>query len=281
MWWHDLAIVTCLEMEILYDLRIMQESSYREFQQAFFDQMGEAQSLAALFDYLPDVYFYLKNADSRFVRVNESMVRTHGLTHEWEMVGKNDLDFHLPLLANQYMDEDRRVMESGKPLHSQVWLVPNSSGMLFWYVSSKIPIFDRAGKAIGIAGAMVRMDRVGSVVEPYREMTPAVAFVMNNYAEQISIRGLAKMTRLSLSQFDRKFKELFQMTPSDYIHRVRVNAARRMLEKSSDSIGVIAVECGFYDQSHFTKRFKRVVGLSPSVYRRQYGRKGAAGGGMK
>lgn len=257
----------------------MRESSYRELQRDFFERMAEAQSLAALFDYLPDVYFYLKDADSRFVKVNGPMLRAHGLAHEWEMVGKNDLDFHLPLLANQYVDEDRRVMESGKPLHSQVWLVPNSSGMLFWYVSSKIPIFDRAGKAIGIAGAMVRMDRVGSVVEPYREMTPVVAFVMDHYAERISIRGLAEMMRLSLSQFDRKFKELFQMTPSDYIHRVRVNAARRLLERSNDSIGVIAVDCGFYDQSHFTKRFKRLVGLSPSVYRRQYGRKGAAGGG--
>ena len=256
---------------------MVDHSNYREFQQSFFARMGEAQSLATLFDYLPDVYFYLKDEESRFIRVNEPMLRTHGMTHEWEMIGKNDFDFHLPLLAAQYVDEDRRVRESGKPLPNQVWLVPNSAGILFWYVSSKVPIFDRKGKVIGIAGAMVRMDQVGSVVEPYREMTPSVAHVMNNYAEQISIRGLAEMTGLSLSQFDRKFKELFQMTPSDYIHRVRVNAARTLLERSGDSIGVIAIECGFYDQSHFTKRFKRVIGLSPSAYRKQYGQRGISG----
>ncbi|NOY00226.1 MAG: AraC family transcriptional regulator [Verrucomicrobia bacterium] len=253
--------------------------NYREYQQAFFSKMGEAQSLVSLFDYLPDVYFYLKNDESRFIRVNEPLLRTHGLTHEREMIGKNDFDFFLPLLAAQYIDEDRRVRESGKPLPNQVWLVPNSAGMLFWYLSSKVPIFDKAGKAIGISGAMVRMDQVGSVVEPYREMTPSVAYVMNHYTEHISIRGLAELTGLSLSQFDRRFKELFQMTPSNYIHRVRVNAARSMLEKSGESIGEIAVECGFYDQSHFTKRFKRVIGMSPSAYRKQYGQKRAAGGG--
>lgn len=265
-------------MEGLYDLRMADQLNYQEYQQAFFSKMGEAQSLVSLFDYLPDVYFYLKNDESRFIRVNQPMLRTHGLTHEREMIGKNDFDFHLPLLAAQYIDEDRRVRESGKALPNQVWLVPNSAGMLFWYLSSKVPIFDRAGKAIGISGAMVRMDQVGSVVEPYREMTPSVAYVMNHYTEHISIRGLAEITGLSLSQFDRRFKELFQMTPSNYIHRVRVNAARSMLEKSGESIGEIAVECGFYDQSHFTKRFKRVIGMSPSAYRKQYGQKRAAGG---
>lgn len=251
----------------------------REFQQDFFTRMGEGQNLAGLFDFLSDVYFYLKDEKSCFVKVNEPMLRMHGFTHEFEMLGKNDFDFHLPLLAAQYIDEDRRVRESAQPLPNQVWLVPNSSGMLFWYLSSKVPIFDHEGKVIGIAGAMVRMDQVGSVVEPYREMTPSVAYVMNHYAENISIRGLAEMTGLSLSQFDRRFKQLFQMTPSDYIHRVRVNAARNMLEKLGDSIGEIAIECGFYDQSHFTKRFKRVIGMSPSAYRKQYGQKRAAGGG--
>lgn len=268
----------CLSLYILYDLRMVGHFDYREYQQEFFTRMGEPQNLAGLFDYLPDVYFYLKDEESRFIKVNEPMLRSHGMTHESEMLGKNDFDFHLPLLAAQYIDEDQRVRESGKPLPKQVWLVPNSSGMLFWYLSSKVPIFDRQGTVIGIAGAMVRMDQVGSVVEPYREMTPSVAYVMNHYAERISIRGLAEMTGLSLSQFDRRFKDLFQMTPSDYIHRVRVNAARSLLEKSEESIGEIAVECGFYDQSHFTKRFKRVIGMSPSAYRKQYGQKGTAGG---
>lgn len=256
----------------------MSELNFREFQQGFFERMEGAQALAGLFDYVPDVYFYLKDEQSRFIKVNEPMLRTHGLTHESEMLGKNDFDFHLPLLAAQYIDEDRRVRESGEPLPNQVWLVPNSSGMLFWYLSSKVPVFDKLGKAIGIAGAMVRMEQVGSVIEPYREMTPAVAYVMNHYTERISIRGLAEMTRLSLSQFDRRFKGLFQMTPSEYIHRVRVNAARSLLEKSGNSIGEIAIDCGFYDQSHFTKRFKRVIGMSPSAYRKCYGEKRTAGG---
>jgi len=51
--------------------------------------MGEVQSLISLFDYLSDVHFHLKDEESRFIRVNGPMLRTHGLTHESEMIGKN------------------------------------------------------------------------------------------------------------------------------------------------------------------------------------------------
>jgi AraC-like DNA-binding protein len=51
--------------------------------------------------------------------------------------------------------------------------------------------------------------------------------------------------------------------------RLRLQLARRQLTESNDPVGTIAQACGFYDQSHFTRAFKKYTGLTPLAYRRQ------------
>lgn len=82
---------------------------------------------------------------------------------------------------------------------------------------------------------------------------------------------LARLAGLSVSQLDRRFKRLFQMTPREFVLRVRLNAACRMLASTEDSITDIALRTGFYDQSHFTKHFRRQIGVTPRSYRGKYG----------
>ncbi len=78
---------------------------------------------------------------------------------------------------------------------------------------------------------------------------------------------IAKIADLSVSQLDRRFKQLFQMTPQQYVIRVRVHEATRRLLETDHALGVIALETGFYDQAHFTRAFKALMGCSPSAYR--------------
>jgi len=52
--------------------------------------------------------------------------------------------------------------------------------------------------------------------------------------------------------------------------RVRITAARTLLETSDRTIADIACETGFYDHSHFTRTFKRIVGISPGLYRKNH-----------
>jgi transcriptional regulator GlxA family with amidase domain len=56
-----------------------------------------------------------------------------------------------------------------------------------------------------------------------------------------------------------------------YIREVRVGVARHLLETSNQSLTNIAVQCGFYDQSHFTRQFKASTGITPLDYRRRFG----------
>jgi transcriptional regulator GlxA family with amidase domain len=61
------------------------------------------------------------------------------------------------------------------------------------------------------------------------------------------------------------------MSARDYMMRVRLLAARHRLELSRAPVGQIALECGFYDQSYFTKCFKSALGMKPLDYRRRFG----------
>ena len=56
----------------------------------------------------------------------------------------------------------------------------------------------------------------------------------------------------------------------NYLPRVRVNAACRMLENTNHKCTAIALECGFYDHSHFSRMFRRFMGMPPQVYRQRH-----------
>ncbi len=227
--------------------------------------------LIPLFDYLPDTYFYAKDVLGRFVMVNQAQVKMVGLRTAAEMIGRTDHDFFPRDLADQYVAEDRRVMAEAHPLVNQAWLVPDAHGQLKWYLSSKIPLYGDGGQIIGIAGAMRDVKRASELLEPYRQMEEVLERVLAGYGERIELAGLARLVGLSVSQFDRRFKRLFQMTPQQFLLRVRLNAACRLLASGQVSIADIALRVGFYDQSYFTKHFKRQTGMTPTHYRRHYG----------
>lgn len=240
-------------------------------QKEFFASLMPGLQLAPLFDAQPDVYLYVKNRDSRFVWLNESMKAIMAVRDLRQAYGKTDLDFYPRDLAEQYIAEDRRVMEASEPLLNQTWLVPNAGGELKWYLSSKIPLFDHEGNVVGIAGAMRDYERADPMLEPYREMQDVVAHIVKHYRAPIAIPELAAMLHLSVSQFDRRFKRIFQLSPSAFILKVRVSAASRLLVTTDLPISAVAQEAGFYDQSYFTKQFRRLMKMTPLNYRKSYG----------
>jgi len=82
-------------------------------------------------------------------------------------------------------------------------------------------------------------------------------------------KELAELAGLSASQFERTFQKTFGSTPRQYHMRVRVEAACRQLTQSDETVAAIAQQCGFYDHAHFTRCFQRIMGISPSAYRRE------------
>jgi AraC family transcriptional regulator len=85
--------------------------------------------------------------------------------------------------------------------------------------------------------------------------------------EDISLAEVAKITRLSQSQFARSFRDSTGLPPYRCILRSRVQRAEQMLATTKLSISEIATNVGFADQSHFTKAFRRFVGATPKRWR--------------
>jgi two-component system response regulator YesN len=75
---------------------------------------------------------------------------------------------------------------------------------------------------------------------------------------------------MSLAKFTRCFKQVAGTSYLVYVTRLRLTEAARLLRAGGRSIGEIADQMGFADQSHFDRRFKRAFGLTPSQYQRQH-----------
>ncbi len=230
---------------------------------------SETEQLLQLFDVLPDVFLFVKDRASRFVQGNRAFLLMHGCRSQADLAGRTDHDFHPPALAAQYVAEDERVMRSGRALEEQAWLVPDHTGMPAWFLCTKLPLFDTAGLVSGLAGILRPFDHAGNAPREYRRLTPAIQLVTTAYQRPLRAGELARACGLSLSQLQREFRRLFGISPSDYILRTRLLVAQRMLERSPATVGEVALACGFYDQSHFTKAFKAHTGLPPQAYRRR------------
>ncbi len=96
-------------------------------------------------------------------------------------------------------------------------------------------------------------------------------YVADHLGTRIRTTDLAAVAQLSASHFTRAFKETFGETPLGYVSRQRMRYAQDLMLKSGECLSQIALTCGHCDQSHFTRVFRRKVGMSPRAWRRQFG----------
>jgi AraC-like DNA-binding protein len=241
-----------------------------QYQAEFLEQIGDHRPFKQLLDLLPDVAFFMKDRQGRFVMQNRRSCEYCRVELESETIGKTDYDFWPQDRAELYVAGDRQVMETGEPIINAIAPAPEDVGSDRLIIYSKVPVRDREGKIIGIAGTHREVEGVRSLPGKFGQLSRAVQLLHQQYAEPLSTPQLAAIAGLSRSQFERVFHRLFGTSPMDYLLRVRVNAACRLLENTEQKCTDIALQCGFYDHSHFSRIFQRIMGIPPQSYRQRH-----------
>ncbi len=97
----------------------------------------------------------------------------------------------------------------------------------------------------------------------------ALQYIHNNYATDISLEQVSKTVNLSKYHFSRLFKEITGLTYQSYVNRIRIEQAKKMLNDDALSVTDAGYAVGYSDLTHFERIFKKIVGSSPSQYRRK------------
>ncbi|QDT05780.1 Melibiose operon regulatory protein [Rubripirellula lacrimiformis] len=243
----------------------------------FFDSLDDVASILRLFDFVPDVYVYIKNRDGQFVAGNKPWLRMRGANSIADVVGKTDRELHPLFWARQYQEEDRRVMDSGCELPEQIWLVPSENGKLKTFISTKIPLRSGGGDVIGIAGVMHSAAKTSAPIDMQDPIAQATELIAKRFRGSLTVAEIASAVGLSVSQLNRRFRTNFQVPPSEYLQRVRVHHAGCMLSDTDAPISEVALDTGFFDQAHLTRTFRRWLGMTPTEFRRSFRHQGGHG----
>jgi len=97
----------------------------------------------------------------------------------------------------------------------------------------------------------------------------ALTLIETNYHQPLSLDDLAGAAHLSTTHFLRLFKETFNLSPIQYLIRLRIAKACALLNDKTLTVSEIAVRVGFDDSNYFSRQFKQVIGVSPRVYRQR------------
>jgi AraC-like DNA-binding protein len=235
--------------------------------------------LAALFDCVEDVQAWVKDCQGRYRWVNRAFLINYSIDHKVsedgsesaDLLGKTDYDLSPAFLADQFRIDDEYVL-TGKRIVNRIELVGQSDGSTHWSVTNKIPLVGADGTIIGTAGITRRLGSPGKGTAHGTEFGPVLAYLRDHFHSPITNDQLARLAHMSVRAFERKFRSSFHLTPQKYLRKLRMRMASRALIYTSQSLAEVAVGCGFVDQSHFTREFRRHFGRTPRDYREHYSR---------
>ncbi len=227
----------------------------------------EAQFLA-LFDSLVDVMFCCKDLGGRYTEVNPAFVHRSGRRSKRDVIGATARDLFPQALAWRYEQQDRRVFATDSALRDALELIRRPDGSTGWYLTTKLPLHARHDhRVIGLVSVSrdLRTPRQRGIAP--ESLEHVVEVVRSRLSEKMTVTDLAIIAGCSTAQLERRMKKVFGLSTSQYVTRVRVDAAARMLVRSEESVAVVAAATGFYDQSSFSRHFARLTGETPAQFR--------------
>lgn len=230
----------------------------------------EAQTLdllSRLFDRLDDCPFFIKDEGLRYTAANPAMARLCGAPSPAAMIGQRAGAFFSKLVAERYEALDREVIETGQMVTDRLDLAAAGRGAAAWLLFSRHPVHDREGRVVGVAASARRLADAEARQPVFTRLARAVARLEAAPHAPLDLPSLAASAGVSPSQIERDFRSAFGVSPQQFLHKLRIARALPLLSQGR-AIAEAALAVGYSDQSAFTRRFHRVMGCTPSAWRR-------------
>lgn len=223
--------------------------------------------LEQLFDHMPDTAFFIKDPVGRYIAVNDSLVERHGLREKSQLLGHRPCDVCPGDFGRIPSEQDAYVISSGRPIVERLelqWYLPQKP---VWCLTTKLPLHDSAGNVCGIIG----ISKDVRLPIPTKEIPDGVAAALlrleTSYGSPLTPGELASIAGLPAARFARLTKRIYGISPLQLITKTRIAAASRLLRETDRQVAEIALECGFYDHSAFTRAFRAVTSVTPTQFR--------------
>ena len=226
--------------------------------------------LNGLFDELPGLLLILRDELGRIMFLNRATRERYGIQDESTVLGRScyelsqDLRPGQPTPTNIPFPVDVPVT-AGRP---ELWFDQHKSPN--WFRVARLPLCAPDGTGQGSLLLLHPVDGAAFDATGLGDISQAVEHIHRHYAKPVTVAELAELSLVSVRQLERKFLAAFAVTPKQYLLKVRISVACRSLIRGQGSIADIAAECGFYDQSAFTRYFHQLMGVPPNHFRRQH-----------
>ena len=220
-----------------------------------------------LFDALPDVVFFIKDTVGRYVRVNQTLADRCAGGDKTKLIGKLPSEVFPAALAASYARQDEGVLKTGKPVERQLELHIYPGSLTGWCLTTKHALKDADGRIIGVAGISRDLNAPSDKASGFAELAAALKLMHSRYTEPLRIEDIARRAGLSVYQFEQRVQRLFQMSPLQLLHKLRLDEATRLLRETDMPLADIAIDTGGCEQSAFTRHFSRYAGMAPGKFR--------------
>lgn len=216
-----------------------------------------------LVDSFPQMMGSLKGLDGKYRYVNSGFSQRVGLDAS-SIVGSTVHDLFVAELADSYQKQDESVLKTGQALTSHLELIVRADASLGWYVTSKA-VVRHNGDVIGVSALSIDLD--SQLQSGHAGLAAAITAIKSDIHLPWRVSEMAEIAHLSSVQLERRCRTTLGLSPRKLLQRLRLEHSVHLITTTDRSIGDISADCGFYDQSSFTRQFKSVLGLTPGAYR--------------
>jgi AraC-like DNA-binding protein len=262
-------------------------------------------SFGSLWHYHPELelHYLIKGEGVRFIGDNisnfsdgEILLLGENLPHKWHCREYASHDIF------QYSVEAIVLQFSSNFMGNDMLLLPEARLLPLLFEKAKkgmviinetrdkiIPLIDTASKAENLDRliALLSILKILSETKDYYQITREQSFyqsdkyeterlnlvcsyTMANYSQHITLEQIAAISNLTATSFCRYFKLMTNKTYYDFLTEIRISHACHFLIEDKISVDQIADKCGFYNISNFYRQFKKVIGVTPLTYKREY-----------